>query len=272
LSIKSNRLHGYYASFEVNQVKKFHKILEQLDYAKDLRNASESEPIVFENWKKFVKNIAHNSSDDIKEIYLKLGAKMTFYCTSLAWCYINKNAQISDSTYGTLVFSFIIHCFLQDNLDLSSRALRIHTSGNFFSDKINEFLRDFKGIMAFLIQCKSFVNINMSVRDTCDLFDGRLFFFCFRMVNSRENGESGDVGSFWKSFFNLDSFKTMANCFFKTLRLILLKNVKSEENLEFLRRINISSPNEIYQLFVSFDRDSNNNKVTKENMNLFSKT
>ena len=224
----------------MNQVNKFQKILAQLDYAKDLKTLGESEPMVFENWKKFVKNIAHNSSDDIKEIYLKLGAKMTFYCTSLAWCYINKNAQISDSTYGTLVFSFIIHCYLQDNLDLSSRALRLHKSGNCFSEKISEFLRDFKGVMAFLIQCKSFVNLNMSVRDTCDLFDGRLFYFCFRMVNSREKGESGDVGSFWKSFFTLDSFKTVANCFFKILRSILVKNVNGDDSLEFLRRINIS--------------------------------
>jgi hypothetical protein len=112
--------------------------------------------------------------------------------------------------------------------------------------------------MAFLIQCKNFENIKMSSKDACDLFDGRLFYFCYQMSSSRED-------SFWQPFFHQPSFRSKVNCFLDILRSILLKRL-SEKNSEFLLRINMgtskASPEEIFSTFLSFNK-SNSNKVTE---------
>jgi hypothetical protein len=147
LSIKSNRLNGFYGSFEANKAKKFQKILEKLEYEKDLERLNEHELALRGKWKSFAKGLANDSSEEIKKIFSKLGAKMAFYCASLVWCYINNNRKVTDSQFGSLVFALIIHCYLQDHLDLKSRALRLETSkSGAFSSETKEFLDDFKGI------------------------------------------------------------------------------------------------------------------------------
>lgn len=251
LSIKSNRLNGFYGS--LFNPRKFYNILRQLKYEKEFENLGEITTSIRVEWKKFAKKLVEKSSDEIKKIYTKLGPKLTFYCLSLVWCAIHR--KVSDSTFGSLMFYLIIQSYLQNKLDLKSRALRLNPIASELSNEYKDFLDDFKGVLAFLTQCKSFENIKMDPKSICDIFDGRLFYFCLQTNKSQD--------SFWKALFQMSDFHSMSNCFINTLRLILL-NFPIHESSEFIQQIDMgtlkASPEEIYEIFISFE---NSNPIKK---------
>ena len=143
LMIKSNRLNGFYGMFREDNIKKYMHTLENLNYEQDFATLIEHQAKLKTAWKAFDKSIFNKSVELIKQMTKKVGPKLTYYCTALAWCYTN-NRLVSDKVYGSLVFAMVSHCYLQDNVDFRLRGLRIKPLSDLSKDEEN-FLDNFKG-------------------------------------------------------------------------------------------------------------------------------
>jgi len=251
LSIKSNRLNAFYTEKKGLMFDKHFKILTKLKYEKDL----ESTDVRNDDWKKFSKNLLKSSEKEIKSIQSKIGSKLTYYCTTLIWCYKmnEKDKQFDEDFFGALLFALIFHCHLQNELDLKQRAIRFLQDGfestHLAEKNIEIFLERFQEGLALFIESKHFEFLNLLAKESCDIFDGRLLKLCLLVSYS----------NLTRSSFELNFIKSnqmVINEILLFLRNEFQKLDFNSVNSSFINKIDMgtseASLEELTDLFKSF--------------------
>ena len=242
LSIKSNRLNAFYSKSQRSH--KHYNNLKSLKCELDLKGLENQLEAANVELNEFIKILVKKSGAQLIDLNASIGAKLTYYCAAVTWCCAKTPPMDAKST-GSLVFTLLIHTYLQENLDFKNRALKISTTLR-YSKKVESFLSHFKQCMAFLIGCKRFKFVELNAHDSCDLFDGRLFRLCYLM------SQTSGMQSNWKTFFRLPDFHSLANRFTYSLRLILNLNSNRSDLIDLF---DLGTPEptaeEMYTLFAS---------------------
>jgi superfamily II DNA/RNA helicase len=253
LCMKSNRLNAFYSSRSNPKNEVYFKILKNLRYNDDFKCL---EGIKNEKWKKFEKNLIKTSKSDLINLKSKIGSKLTYYCVSMIWYYISiDKTQLEESSYGVILFALIIHCYLQNELDLRTRAIRFLPNSEFDksnlapfkNENILKFLDIFQSGLANSIGSKNLNFLGLENKESCDIFDGRLFKLSLLICCSA------------KSYLNFEAIflHTNKKTINETLNFLTNELIKldfSVKNSDFLKLIDIGTKSALSEeLKILFD-------------------
>lgn len=231
-----------------------------MKYDKDLKNLANENKKDLINLENFAKNLIKHSKQNLINLKSKIGSKLSHYLISIVWCY--EANKFSDVFFGKLLFALMFHCHLQDDLDFENRAIKFCQNGyeKLDIEQISRFLEMFQECLAYSIQSSDFEFLNLTSKESCDIFDGRLFKLCLLLCSSAET----------RSIFKTSYFGNNQELINEILKFIRVE-FKKFKHITFLTLVDLgtqnASPEELFNLFESFFKSDNlkiNERVISE--------
>ena len=184
-SLNSNRLNAFYSRRRDMLSKQRLEAIKTLEFQKDMESIKDKFEIKRD---KIIENFIKQFQEDLIKLQSKIGSKLAIYSAALFICYgdlVSNEPSIDAKTFCQILISLLIHCHLQESLDLSQRAIRIKGQSGFkdISNIINydlkRFMDSFLTTVSSLTMSKSASFMNLEPAQLADIYDGRLFIFSF---------------------------------------------------------------------------------------------